>query len=119
MISTRKPTHPGEVLLEDVIKPLGLTITAAAKNLGVNRKTLPALVNGKSALTPEILPVFYLSSITCHLRTLRNCQNVKHRRQPLKPYSPHSPHSPKSPMTVQKSSLQMIALLSSSPMTND
>jgi addiction module HigA family antidote len=54
MISTRKPTHPGEVLLEDVIKPLGLTITVAAKDLGVNRKTFSALVNGKSALTPEM-----------------------------------------------------------------
>jgi len=54
MLSTRKPTHPGEVLIEDVIKPLGLTITEAAKDLGVNRKTLSALVNGKSALTPEM-----------------------------------------------------------------
>jgi addiction module HigA family antidote len=54
MISTRKPTHPGEVLLDDVIKPLGLTITAAAKDLGVNRKALSALVNSKSALTPEM-----------------------------------------------------------------
>jgi addiction module HigA family antidote len=36
----RKPTHPGEVLLEDVIKPLGLTITEAAKDLGISRKTL-------------------------------------------------------------------------------
>jgi addiction module HigA family antidote len=54
MISTRKPTHPGEILLGDVIKPLGLTITAAARDLGVNRKTLSALVNGKSALTPEM-----------------------------------------------------------------
>jgi hypothetical protein len=84
MITTRKPTHPGEVLLEDVIKPLGLTITAAAKDLGVNRKTLSALVNGKSALTPGILPIFYPSSITCHLRNLRNCQNVKHSRQVLR-----------------------------------
>jgi hypothetical protein len=84
MISTRKPTHPGEVLLDDVIKPLGLTITAAAKDLGGNRKALSALVNSKSVLTPEIFPVFYPSSITCHLR---NCQNVKHR------------HSPSSPMT--------------------
>jgi addiction module HigA family antidote len=54
MISRRKPTHPGEVLLEDVIKPLGLTITEAAKDLGVNRKTLSALVNGKCSLTPEM-----------------------------------------------------------------
>jgi hypothetical protein len=74
MISTRKLTHPGEVLLEDVIKPLGLTITAAAKDLGVN---------GKSALTPEINPVFYPSSITCHLRNPGNCQNVKHRHKSL------------------------------------
>ena len=35
MIPVRKPTHPGEILREDVIKPLGLTITEAAKRLGV------------------------------------------------------------------------------------
>ena len=50
----RKPTHPGEVLLEDVIKPLGLTVTDAAKNLGVSRKTLSELVNRKSALSPKM-----------------------------------------------------------------
>ncbi|MBT3274666.1 MAG: HigA family addiction module antidote protein [Spirochaetales bacterium] len=48
----RKPTHPGEVLLEDVIKPLGITITQAAENLGVTRKTLSELVNKKSSLSP-------------------------------------------------------------------
>ena len=41
-------------MLEDVITPLGLTITEAAKDLGVNRKTLSALVNCKSALIPEM-----------------------------------------------------------------
>lgn len=50
----RKPTHPGEVLLEDVIKPLGITITEAAKDLGVSRKALSELVNGKSALSPDL-----------------------------------------------------------------
>ena len=54
MITGRKPTHPGEVLLEDVIKPLGMTITEAAKGLGVNRKTLSDLVNGKCSLTPDM-----------------------------------------------------------------
>lgn len=54
MIPKRKPTHPGEVLLEDVIKPLGITINEAAKDLGVNRKTLSDLVNGKCSLTPEM-----------------------------------------------------------------
>ena len=50
----RKPTHPGEILLEDVIKPLGLTITEAAQKLGVSRKTLSELVHQKSSLSPEM-----------------------------------------------------------------
>ena len=50
----RRPTHPGEVLLEDVIKPLGITITEAAKDLGVSRKTLSEIINGRCALSPEI-----------------------------------------------------------------
>ena len=54
MITKRKPTHPGEVLLEDIIRPLGLTITEAAKDLKVNRKTLSELVNCKSSLSPEM-----------------------------------------------------------------
>jgi addiction module HigA family antidote len=54
MHTQRKPTHPGEVLREDVIIPLHLNITEAAKRLGVNRRTLSALLNCKSALTPEM-----------------------------------------------------------------
>lgn len=53
-METRKPTHPGAVLLEDVIKPLGLTITDAAKHLGVTRTTLSELVNQKASLSPEM-----------------------------------------------------------------
>jgi addiction module HigA family antidote len=51
---TRRPTHPGEVLLEDVMKPLGITITEAARDLGVSRKTLSETVNGRCALSPEM-----------------------------------------------------------------
>ena len=50
----RKPTHPGEVLLEDVIKPLGITITEAAQKLGVSRKALSELINQKSSLSPKM-----------------------------------------------------------------
>ena len=50
----RKPTHPGAVLLEDVIKPLNLTITDAAKMLGVSRKTLSEFVNEKAMLSPDM-----------------------------------------------------------------
>ena len=54
MTNTRKPTHPGEVIREDIIKPLGITVTEAAKCLGVTRKTLSALINCKAALSPEM-----------------------------------------------------------------
>jgi len=54
MTDIRKPTHPGEILREDVIEPLGLTVTEAAKRLGVTRKTLSALVNCKASMSPEM-----------------------------------------------------------------
>jgi antitoxin HigA-1 len=53
-MNKRKPTHPGKVLLEDVIKPLGITITDAAKDLGISRKTLSEIVNGRCTLSPEV-----------------------------------------------------------------
>ena len=52
MIGKRKPTHPGEVLREDVIKPLGISVTEAASRLGITRKTLSALLNCKASLSP-------------------------------------------------------------------
>lgn len=54
MNQRRKPTHPGEVLWEDVMKPLGLTISEAAKRLGISRKTLSAVIHGKSPVTPQL-----------------------------------------------------------------
>jgi addiction module HigA family antidote len=54
MNSRRKPTHPGEILREDIIKPLDLTVTEAAKRLGVTRKTLSALINCKASMSPEM-----------------------------------------------------------------
>ncbi len=53
-IGKRKPIHPGEVLREDVIAPLGLTVTEAARCLGVTRKTLSMLLNCKASLSPEM-----------------------------------------------------------------
>lgn len=49
-----KEANTSRVLLEDVIKPLGITITEAAQKLGVTRKTLSELVNQRSSLSPEM-----------------------------------------------------------------
>ena len=53
-MNTRKPTHPGSVFNEDVLVPLGITVTDAAGLLGVSRKALSEFVNEKSALSPEM-----------------------------------------------------------------
>ena len=51
---TRKPTHPGTVFFEDVMKPLNLSVTGTARMLGVSRKTLSEFINEKSSLSPEM-----------------------------------------------------------------
>ncbi len=54
MIAKRKPVHPGSVLKEDVLGPIGLTVTKAAFDLGVSRKALSELINEKSSLSPDM-----------------------------------------------------------------
>lgn len=51
---TRKPTHPGTVFLEDVMKPLNLSVTKTAQLLGVSRKALSEFINEKSSLSPDM-----------------------------------------------------------------
>jgi addiction module HigA family antidote len=46
------PPHPGEILAELWLAPLNLTITQAAKNLNVTRKTVSAILNGKTSISP-------------------------------------------------------------------
>ncbi|MHB9111171.1 MAG: HigA family addiction module antitoxin [Thermoleophilia bacterium] len=48
------PPHPGEVLRELCLEPLGLTVTAAADALGISRKTLSAILNGRAGISPEM-----------------------------------------------------------------
>ncbi|MCR4656838.1 MAG: HigA family addiction module antidote protein [Lachnospiraceae bacterium] len=49
-----KPIHPGSVFLEDVMKPLNMTVTDTARMLGVSRKALSEFVNEKASLSPEM-----------------------------------------------------------------
>ncbi len=49
-----KPPHPGEFIREEMLEPLGLSITKASEILGVRRATLSDLVNEKASLSPEM-----------------------------------------------------------------
>lgn len=48
------PPHPGEILRSLCLEPLGLSVTDAAKALGVSRKTLSAVLNGRAGVSPEM-----------------------------------------------------------------
>ncbi|MDZ7922595.1 MAG: HigA family addiction module antitoxin [Marinagarivorans sp.] len=48
------PPHPGEVIKELCLEPLGLSVTEAAEALGISRKTLSSIVNGKAGISPEM-----------------------------------------------------------------
>ncbi|MCS4185223.1 HigA family addiction module antitoxin [Salinibacter ruber] len=48
------PPHPGKIVREDCIKPLDLTITEAAEGLGISRKHLSAIVNGRAGISPNM-----------------------------------------------------------------
>lgn len=53
-MTMKNPPHPGEIVFQECIAPLGLTITDAATALGVTRNTLSELVNGRRGISPEM-----------------------------------------------------------------
>ena len=50
----KNPPHPGRIVLQECIEPLGLSITKAAEGLGVTRNTLSRLVHGHHGISPEM-----------------------------------------------------------------
>ncbi len=50
----RKPIHPGKIIQEDYLKPLSITITEMASMLGISRKTLSKIINGKGSITADM-----------------------------------------------------------------
>jgi len=50
----RKPTHPGEMLLEEFLKPLGLTQLSFSKHMGWTYAKVNEIVNGKRGVSPEV-----------------------------------------------------------------
>ena len=50
----KHPPHPGRIVRQECIEPLGLTITAAAKHLRVTRQAINNLVNERAGISPEM-----------------------------------------------------------------
>jgi antitoxin HigA-1 len=48
------PPHPGEIIKKLCLEPLGISVTEAAKALGVSRKTLSGIINGRTGISPEM-----------------------------------------------------------------
>jgi antitoxin HigA-1 len=89
----KKLIHPGRVVRRDCLEPLGFSVTAGAKVLGVTRQALNNVVNGKSGISPEMairLSKAFGSTAETWLRmqlaydlaeARKNESNIKVRRQ--------------------------------------
>jgi addiction module HigA family antidote len=53
-MTMKNPSHPGEVFYWGVLDPLDISISEAARALGIRRATLSAVVNGRAALSPDL-----------------------------------------------------------------
>lgn len=84
----KNPTHPGEMLREEFLKPLGLTQSAFAAHIGVSFKRINEIVNERRAVTPDTAwllsqalgttPQFWMNlQTTCDLVHARNRRRVR------------------------------------------
>ena len=53
-MTMKNPPHPGEIIRDLCLEPLGLTVTQAAERLGVTHKTLSLLLDGYAGISPEM-----------------------------------------------------------------
>ena len=94
-MSMKNPVHPGRVVRHDCLEPLGLSVTAAARVLGVTRQALNNLVNCKAGVSPEMAirlskafgstaETWLRMQLAYDLATARKDENkIKVRRQPV------------------------------------
>jgi addiction module HigA family antidote len=78
------PAHPGEILKELVLAPLGLSVTDAADHLGVSRKTLSKVLNGRGTVTPEMalrIEMTFGKPGAAHWLRLQNAYDLWQARQ--------------------------------------
>lgn len=80
----KDPTHPGEVLLEEFLRPMGLTQSAFAEHIGVSFKRVNEVVNGKRSVTPETAWLFSqaLGTTPQFWMNLQTTYDLVHHRAP-------------------------------------
>ena len=85
-MNMHNPAHPGEVLKELVIEPLGVTITDVSEHLNISRKTLSKVLNGRGSITPEMalrLELAFKKPSADHWLRLQNAYDLWLSRQNL------------------------------------
>jgi len=83
-MNMHNPAHPGEILRELVMEPLGLSVTEAARHLGVSRTSLSKVLNGHGAVTPEMalrLEMTFGKPNAAHWLRLQNAYDLWQTRQ--------------------------------------
>jgi antitoxin HigA-1 len=83
-MSMHNPAHPGEIIKELVIEPLGLTITETAARLGVSRQSLSRVLNTRSAVTAELalrLEMTFGKPSAAHWLRLQNAYDLWQTRK--------------------------------------
>ena len=80
------PAHPGEILRELIVAPLGMSVTDVARHLNVSRKTLSKILNGRGAVTPEMslrLELAFHKPSADHWLRLQAAYDLWHARRDL------------------------------------
>jgi addiction module HigA family antidote len=80
------PAHPGEVLRDLYLEPLGLSVTEAAAALGVSRKSFSELINGRSGISPQMALRLEkaLGSTAEHWLTMQQNYDLWHVRRTMR-----------------------------------
>jgi antitoxin HigA-1 len=84
----KNPPHPGELLREDVLSPLGLEVTEAARRLGMSRTALSRVINGRAGISPDLAVRLELAGVSTarfwtSLQTSYDLAKARQRKQPI------------------------------------
>ncbi len=79
--------HPGELLREDVLLPLGIEVTDAANRLGMSRTTLSRVINGRAGISPDLAIRLERAGVSTArfwmaLQANYELSQAEHRKQP-------------------------------------